>query len=74
MRTFTATELKQNSGKVLDTALQIPVSILKHGRAVAVLSSEVEYQEFLKYRQVKREVEAGFAQIGGGESSYRSMD
>jgi prevent-host-death family protein len=74
MESFTATELKQNSGKVLDTALQNPVSIMKHGRAVAVLSSEAEYQEFLKYRQVKQEVQAGFTQIDRGESSSRSMD
>lgn len=74
MESFTATELKQNSGKVLDTALQNPVSIMKHGRPVAVLSSEAEYQEFLKYRQVKQEVQAGFAQLDRGETSSRSMD
>jgi Trp operon repressor len=47
---------------------------MKHGRAVAVLSSEAEDQEFLKYRQVKEEVQAGFIQIDRGESSSRSMD
>ena len=74
MEQFTATELKQNSGKILDSALQAPVSILKHGRPVAVITSDREYQAYLNQREIQNQVQAGFSQIESGHFSTRSMD
>lgn len=74
MKTFTATEMKQRSGEIIDTCLQEPVSILKHGRELAVLTSDKEYREYLKAKQLRSEVQKGFDQIDEGNFSTRSMD
>ncbi|WP_143158734.1 type II toxin-antitoxin system Phd/YefM family antitoxin [Rubritalea squalenifaciens] len=74
METFTANEAKQHLGRVIDSALQHPVGITKHGRLTVVMTSEKEYQEFLEYKKVKEAVNEGFAQLDKGEISTRSMD
>ncbi|MFM8453681.1 MAG: type II toxin-antitoxin system Phd/YefM family antitoxin [Gammaproteobacteria bacterium] len=44
MRTFTASDAKNNFGQLLDSAQKEPVSIQKKGRSVAVLLSNEEYE------------------------------
>ena len=44
MKTFAAKDAKNGFGRLLDTALAEPVTIEKHGRAVAVVLSVEEYR------------------------------
>ena len=44
MRSFSATEAKQNLGALLDTAQHEPVVIRRHDRDVAVILSAREYE------------------------------
>ncbi len=44
MKTIAAKEAKNGFGKMLDTVQREPVTIEKHGRAVAVILSLEEYQ------------------------------
>jgi antitoxin Phd len=44
MKTIAAKDAKNGFGRMLDTAQREPVTIKKHGRAVAVLLSLDEYQ------------------------------
>ncbi len=50
MKTVAALEAKNRFGELLDTAQREPVTIEKHGRAVAVVVSAVEYEEIQKLR------------------------
>lgn len=76
MQTFTANDAKQYLGRVIDTALQEPVSITRHGRSVVVVISDREYQEYfqLKYQNLKDAVTAGFQQLDRGEHSRFTAD
>lgn len=73
MTTFTANEAKQHLGALIDEALQAPVTITRHGRPAVVVTADAEYQAYLKYRQLKTEVNKGFEQIDHGEYTTRSM-
>ena len=42
MKTYTANDAKQSFGLVIDEALQAPVTITRHGRAVVVMTSETD--------------------------------
>ena len=76
METFTSHDAKQNFGRLIDKALQEPVSITKHGRPSVVVTSNAEYQELLaiKYGRLKEEVLVGFKQLDEGEFSGRTND
>ncbi len=76
MQTFTANDAKQNLGRVMDAALQGPVSITKHGRPSVIVTSDSEYREFitLKYNKLKEAVSAGFEQLDQGLHSEFSTD
>lgn len=69
MQIFTANDAKQNFGQVMDSALQEPVSITKHGRPSVVITSDSEYRELLriKYDRLKADVQAGFEALERGE-------
>jgi len=76
MTTISANDAKQRFGKVMDEALQHPVSITKHGRPSVVMISNKEYEEYLKSKAetLKEEVRKGFAQIENGEFSEFTAD
>jgi prevent-host-death family protein len=76
MQTFTANDAKQNLGKVMDAALQSPVSITKHGRPAVIVTSDAEYHEFLrtKYQKLKDAVSVGFDELDRGLRSEYSTD
>jgi prevent-host-death family protein len=76
MNTVTANDAKQNFGKVIDQALQGPVSVTKHGRPSVVITSNAEYQELiaLKRELLTGEVRKGFESLDRGERSPRSAE
>jgi prevent-host-death family protein len=43
MKTFTLTDLKNHTGKVVDAAIRAPVSLTKHGTAALVILSQDEF-------------------------------
>ena len=63
-----ATEAKTNFGALLDKVQREPLTISKKGRPVAVLMSmdEFEAHQRLKLEQLRREVQAGLADLGAG--------
>ena len=46
MRTFTLSDLKNHTGKVVDAAIRAPVSLTKHGAAALVILSRDEFDRF----------------------------
>lgn len=61
MKKLASAEVKQRWGEVMDTVQREPVTIEKHGRAVAVLISADEYNamEQLKLERLRHEIEVG---------------
>ena len=47
MKTFTLSDLKNHTGKVVDAAIRAPVSLTKHGAAALVILSRDEFDRFL---------------------------
>ena len=76
MQTFTANDAKQRFGKLMEQALQEPVSITRHGRPSVVVTSDADYRELLalKFENLKAEVRKGFEGFARGESSDRTVD
>jgi antitoxin Phd len=76
MNTVTANDAKQNFGKVIDEALQGPVSVTKHGRPSVVITSNAAYQELLALKRelLTGEVRKGFESLDRGERSPRSAE
>ena len=76
MQTVTANDVKQNFGRVMDLALQAPVSVTKHGRPSVVITSEAAYQELLalKRAHLTAEVRSGFESLDCGEASPRTAE
>jgi len=73
---MSATELKQQSGRALDSAQRDPVKIMKHGRLYGAVISGPDLEvleEAKKADRLKKAVQAGFAQIEADDSSSRSM-
>ncbi len=68
MRTMGALEAKNRFGELLDTAQREPVTIEKHGRAVAVMLSAEEYKELeaLKLANLRAEIRKGLDDIEAG--------
>ncbi len=73
MKTFSAKEAKQHFGELMDTVQREPVSIEKHGRPVAVMISEVEYEE-MKLERLRAMVEVGIAEADRGEFADYSLE
>ena len=76
MKTYTANDAKQSFGMVIDEALQEPVTITRHGRPVVVITSEAEYQEYIKLKKekLKTEVRKGFYALDNGDFSTRTVE
>jgi len=64
-----AAEAKTNFGALLEKAQREPLTISKKGRPVAVLMSmdEFEIHQRLKIEQLRREVQAGLADLEAGK-------
>jgi len=71
MKNIAAREAKVHFGKLLDRAQRGPVTIEKHGRAVAVIMSTVEYEELerLRFERLKAEVQQGLDELDRGEAT-----
>ena len=76
-----ATEAKTNFGALLEMVQREPLAISKKGRPVAVLMSmdEFEAHQRLKLEQLRREVQAGLAdleagRVVSGEEAFDTMN
>jgi len=72
MINIAAKEARANFGELMDTAQREPISIEKHGRAVAVLMSAVEYEK-IQQERLQAKVTNGFNQLDEGKHSERSV-
>jgi prevent-host-death family protein len=65
-----ALEAKNRFGELLDTAQREPVTIEKHGRAVAVMVSAEDYKELeaLRLAALRAEIRKGLDDIGAGRT------
>lgn len=66
MKSIAAKEAKNNFGEMLDTVQREPVTIEKHGRAVAVVLSVTDYQQ-MKLETLRAKLAVGEAQLNRGE-------
>ena len=66
MKAIAAKEAKNNFGEMLDTVQREPLTIEKHGRAVAVVMSAHEYQE-MKLERLRAKLAVGEGQLDRGE-------
>ena len=66
VKTLSAKDPKQRFGELMYTVQREPVSIEKHGRAVAVVLSEVEYEE-MKREHLRLVLAVGEAELDRGE-------
>jgi prevent-host-death family protein len=66
MKSIAAKEAKNNFGEMLDTVQREPVTIEKHGRAVAVVLSVTDYQQ-MKLETLQAKLAVGEAQLNRGE-------
>jgi prevent-host-death family protein len=66
---MSAHDAKARFGQLLDAARTGPVTINKHGRAVAVVISKEEYDaiEAIKIEKLRSEVQKGIEAIGRGD-------
>jgi len=76
-----AAEAKTNFGALLEKVQREPLTISKKGRLVAVLMSmdEFETHQRLKLEQLRREVQAGLAdmkagEVVGGAEAFEAID
>ena len=69
MQNFSAHEAKARFGQLLDTARREPVTIEKHGRAVAVVISKEEFDdiETMRLERLRSEVQQGIAASTAGD-------
>ena len=66
MKAISAKDAKNRFGELMDTVQREPVSIEKHGRPVAVILSEVEYEK-MKLERLRAMLAVGEAQLDRGE-------
>lgn len=61
MKTITANELKQSTGRAMDQAQRQPVIVEKYGRPHAVILSHEDYQDYerLKYAALRAGIRHG---------------
>lgn len=69
MAKLSANQAKARFGELLDRARQEPITIEKHGRAVAVVISSEEYERLqkLKLERLRTEVDLGRQAIADGD-------
>ena len=69
MQSFSAHDAKARFGKLLDTARREPVTIEKHGRAVAVVISKEEFDdiEAMKLERLRSEIQKGIDASSAGD-------
>ena len=70
---FAAKEAKEHFGKLMDTVQREPVTIEKHGRPVAVVISQTEYEQ-IKLERLKAKLAVGEEQAKNGEFSTKSIE
>lgn len=73
MKVFSAKDAKQHFGELMDTVQREPVSIEKHGRPVAVMLSEVEYEK-IKLERLRAAVQIGIDEADRGEFADYSLE
>jgi prevent-host-death family protein len=66
MKAIAAKDAKNNFGEMLDTVQREPLTINKHGRAVAVVMSAQEYQQ-MKLERLRAKLAVGEGQLDRGE-------
>lgn len=66
MKAIAARDAKNNFGEMLDTVQREPLTIEKHGRAVAVVMSAQEYQQ-MKLERLQAKLAVGEEQLDRGE-------
>ena len=66
MKAITAKDAKNRFGELMDTVQREPVTIKKHGRPVAVVLSEVEYEK-MKLEHLRAMLAVGETQLDRGE-------
>lgn len=76
MQNMSAHEAKSRFGQLLDTARHEPVTIEKHGRAVAVMISKEDYDEIqqIRLQQLRQEVQYGLDAVEKGAYSEFDKD
>ena len=76
MRNMSAHDAKSRFGQLLDTARHEPVTIEKHGRAVAVVISKEDYDEIqqIRLQQLRQEVQYGLDAVKKGDYSEFDRD
>ena len=69
MQKFSAHDAKARFGTLIDTARREPVTIEKHGRAVAVILSKEEFDdiEAMKLERLRTEVQKGIDASAQGD-------
>ncbi len=70
MRSMSARDAKARFGQLLDAARREPVTIEKHGRAVAVVMSIEDFDdiEAMKLERLRAEVQIGIEASRGGDT------
>lgn len=68
MKAIGAREAKNNFGEMLDTVQREPLTIEKHGRAIAVVMSVHEYQE-MKLQRLRAKLDIGERQLDRKEGT-----
>jgi len=68
MKAMAAREAKNQFGRLMDAVQREPVTIEKHGRAVAVMMSVEEYKQ-IKLGRLQSEVRTGLVQLETDEST-----
>ena len=68
MKTITANELKQSTGRAMDQAQRQPVIVEKYGRPHVVILSHEDYREYerLRYAALKAGIQKGIDSGDGG--------
>ena len=71
MARMSANDAKARFGQLLDAAQRAPVTIEKHGRAVAVVLSSEDYEELqaMKLERLRAAVDVGIDQLARGEGT-----
>ncbi len=71
MSRMSANDAKARFGQLLDAAQRAPVTIEKHGRAVAVVLSSEDYEELqaMKLEKLRAAVDVGIDQLARGEGT-----
>lgn len=76
MPTMSANDAKARFGQMLDVARREPVTIEKHGRAVAVVISKEDYDEMeaMKLERLRAEILQGLDDSKAGRSTQYDAD